>query len=579
MIRELWSDWPGFKRVKFNPHFNVITAERTKGSSSKDSRNGLGKSSVIAITRYLLGLGGLSAAKDTPLAEWTFYLSLNLHGEEITVARSPKRPGTVLIVSGRLAKWEDLGFEFQSSGGLRSIDSKSWAALLGAVSFLLPTIREEYAPSFGSLMSYFMRFGKDAFNDPFYHDSKQYEWDKQVNNAYLIGLNWRDVQQFQILRDKENAIKELQSLSDLGIMRDFIGARAELEAERGRIARNLETMREQLSTFHVAPQYTSIEESADELTSQINLLSNDNYSFRLLLSDYEEAQSADQQASYMDVETIYEEAGAAFDASFRRRLDDVRAFHERLIENRRKYLGSEINRLRAMIAGNERQISELDSRRAQLLRTLEANRALEQYTLLRGGLDEGQTRLALVDARLVAVNQVESARAQLRIESELLHETLVRHYNERRAFVDNVARLFNHASEHLYAAPGDLVIVPGKRGYRYSYKIERKGSEGIGSAAIFCYDLALAQIWAERSSEVVIAHDSTLFDPIDERQLAHALELAEQRSRELGFQYICSLNTDRIPKGEFTEGFSIDNYTVLRLTDLTEDGGLFGIRF
>jgi uncharacterized protein YydD (DUF2326 family) len=82
-----------------------------------------------------------------------------------------------------------------------------------------------------------------------------------------------------------------------------------------------------------------------------------------------------------------------------------------------------------------------------------------------------------------------------------------------------------------------------------------------------------------RGSPRLLIHDSTIFDPVDSRQRAVALELAQREAEQSGIQYICTMNSDMVPFEEFTEGFDIEKYVRLRLTDATDDGGLLGMRF
>jgi len=75
---------------------------------------------------------------------------------------------------------------------------------------------------------------------------------------------------------------------------------------------------------------------------------------------------------------------------------------------------------------------------------------------------------------------------------------------------------------------------------------------------IFCYDLVLAQLWAKRSrSPIFLIHDSILFADVDERQKALALEVAAKESKQKRFQYICTLNSDNIPKKDFRDDFEL----------------------
>ncbi len=140
--------------------------------------------------------------------------------------------------------------------------------------------------------------------------------------------------------------------------------------------------------------------------------------------------------------------------------------------------------------------------------------------------------------------------------------------------------LFNANSQFLYKAPGNLAIDIDRTGFKFNINIERSGSHGIDNMKIFCYDLMLAQLWAERNpSPGFLVHDSTIFDGVDERQVARAIERAASESRKRGFQYICILNSDTLPKDDFSPGFNIEEFVRLRLNDASPSGSLFGVRF
>jgi uncharacterized protein YydD (DUF2326 family) len=97
---------------------------------------------------------------------------------------------------------------------------------------------------------------------------------------------------------------------------------------------------------------------------------------------------------------------------------------------------------------------------------------------------------------------------------------------------------------------------------------------------ILCYDLVLAEVWAAKEhSPKLLVHDSMMFDGVDERQIAIGLELAAKKSADCGFQYICTLNSDTIPWDDFSEGFDLNQYVRLKLTDRVPSGSLFGMRY
>ena len=78
---------------------------------------------------------------------------------------------------------------------------------------------------------------------------------------------------------------------------------------------------------------------------------------------------------------------------------------------------------------------------------------------------------------------------------------------------------------------------------------------------------------------VLYAGALPLFADVDERQKALASELAAKEAEKQGFQYICTMNSDSVPYSSFSSAFDFGRYVRVRLTDKTEDGGLFGIRF
>ena len=93
-------------------------------------------------------------------------------------------------------------------------------------------------------------------------------------------------------------------------------------------------------------------------------------------------------------------------------------------------------------------------------------------------------------------------------------------------------------------------------GYRFDVEIAGSPSEGISKMKIFCYDLMLIAFARQRGLGMdFLIHDSTIFDGVDPRQRAHALELAAAMAQKYGFQYICTLNTDMVPVDDFSATF------------------------
>ena len=85
-------------------------------------------------------------------------------------------------------------------------------------------------------------------------------------------------------------------------------------------------------------------------------------------------------------------------------------------------------------------------------------------------------------------------------------------------------------------------------------------------------------IKANRAPRILV-HDSLLFDSMDDRQVASCLNIGARMADKYGFQYIVTLNSDRLAAAE-AEGFERRDYVIEPvLTDADASGGLFGFRF
>ena len=125
-----------------------------------------------------------------------------------------------------------------------------------------------------------------------------------------------------------------------------------------------------------------------------------------------------------------------------------------------------------------------------------------------------------------------------------------------------------------------MVIDIDETGFKYDVEIDKSGSEGIEKMKIFCFDLMLLQIMSKQNNRLnFLIHDSGLYDGVDSRQRALALEHASKVSSANNAQYICTLNSDMVPREDFSEDFNFDEHVRLTLTDEAPSKSLLGFYF
>lgn len=582
MIRAIRCNKDSFNAIEFKQGFNVVLAERTKESTRKDSRNGLGKSTLIEIIHFCLGANKGETLSKSEMDGWEFTLDLDLAGKTYSVTRNTLDTNKI-IIEGDCSEWK-IKPSVDEKTKKQIFSSREWNRCLGTLMFGLQPVYGDYKyiPTFRSLISYFIRRDgqSGAFLNPFQQYKNQLEWDKQINNSFLLGLGWEFASKWQVLKDRIKILDQIKQEAKSGLLKNLLGSIGELEALKIRLQSQVNQEKEQLDNFKVHPQYNKIEDDANNMTKLIHENVNSNINGKRLLEYYEESLKEETDAKPRLVTKVYEEAGIIFPEVITKKIDDVMSFHKKVVTNRKDFLDSEIKRIKKDILKREQDIKVLIDKRVELMQTLQKHGALKEYTQLQSNHQDTVSQLKDVTIKLNNLQKFEQGKSAISVEQELLQQEAKNDLSERTFQKETAILTFNENSKYLYEAPGILSIDISKTGFKFKVEIKRSGSQGIGNMKIFCYDLMLAKIWARKDKTPgFFIHDSIILDGVDERQIALALQLANLESQKDDFQYICTINSDNIPRGDFDKDFDFDKYVVKTLTDVKPEGSLLGVRF
>ncbi len=399
--------------------------------------------------------------------------------------------------------------------------------------------------------------------------------------SYLLGLDWTIPQRWQQVREREKSLRELKKAVADGTFSSIIGNSAELRTKLTLSEERSRQLREQVSSYQVLPEYHNLENEASQLTRELGTLADENTIDRLLLSELQEALKHEVDPSVSDLERLYKEAGVILSEAIVRRFEDVRQFHESIIENRKLYLGSEVTAATHRVKAREEQMTRINNRLAEVMAILQSHGALEQFAKLQSELAKREAETESIRQQFAAAEQLEGQKSELEVERRRLELRLRQDYREQEGTLRHAILAFEEISRELYEEAGNLTIDASTNGPRFEVTIRGEKSKGINNMQIFCFDMMLMRLWAERGmGPGFLVHDSHIFDGVDERQVAKALQIGERAARDLNFQYIVTMNSDAVPPHELPDKFDLREYILpIRLTDATEDGGLFGIRF
>lgn len=571
----------------FHPGFNVVLADRTRDSEAEEkrTRNGAGKTTLVEIIHFCLGskISKNSVFKNDNLKGWSFILEIDIGANRYCIERSTDCPNKIYIDGKISALCFDCKYDKVAHRYFVSPSNFNKAMLEEFYGIQVTDNNQQYIPSFRELISYVIRRNVEGYKNAFEFFSRQKTSSVQACNAYFLNLSMEYAAQFQGLKEKKKGIDDYKNAAKSGVIGSFSLNIGELSTEVITRQNDADSLKSQLDTFQIHPQYEDISNKANAITEQLHCLTNTLLLRQRLLERYESSYAENtSDIPTADIEKVYSEAGVLFSDSVLQPLSEVFNFHKAIVANRKEYLHNEIISIRKEIIELNAQIENLSVQRAEMMKVLKTHGALAEYTLMQDRYASAKQLLEDAKKRLESAEYIEDSKSRLKIENQELLIKSRQDYNERIQTREQAVSLFKVNTEFLYPEAGTLTIDLKETGYSFGVDIKSSRSQGVNYMKVFCYDMVLAELGHARESYPnFLVHDSTIFDGVDERQVARALMLAQIKCDNLGFQYICLVNSDMVPYQEFDNEFAaqFNNNIVLRISDNQENGGLLGIRF
>lgn len=584
MIHKIYSSDPRFKTLSLRPGLNVILADTTRPSEKQATRNRAGKSSIIEVANFVLGSSVRKSDlfKLPELKDQSFGMVFDAGESLVTATRRGETPAEVIVESADMDSWP-LKMN-RALDDIYSLRVGAWTSLLGSLMFSMPFTRGglTHGPTFRMALPYFLRIARvGGLSLPEATSSDQQVWQRQVSLTYMLGLDWSIPQACQGVREQEKLLATLRSKTGKGALPFLGGKVSELRTKLAVSEDRLAELRRQLATFQVHPQYHELEREASSLTEKISRLANENTINHRVVNRISNSLRNEAPPSDERVLNMYQEAAAAMPERVTKRLEDVRRFHRSVTANRVAHLSSELDLTKRRVIEVDESIRVLSDRRAVVMMVLSSHGALDHFSDLQTELGHLESDVQTVRQQLDAARLLESKTTQLEIRRGELQRDLQQNFSDEAQLVDEAIVTFSRLSNRLYESPGSLHITATDNGPQIGVDIEGMRSEGIRHMQIFCFDLMLLELMSRRNSGPgFLIHDSHIFDGVDSRQRATAIQLGAEKSESLGFQYIVTMNSDDVPYGSFDEDFDFDSHVLdIRLTDEDEAGGLFGFRF
>ena len=568
-----------FKTLVFKPGLNILVADRTESSDQGDSRNSIGKTSFVKVLRYVLG-GNRSEGLDAPeLNGHVFEATLALSsvggtGEDVVQVSRGLTPTTKVEVRGWTAIAET-----------QSIHVDDWRALLGEHLFHIPG--EVSRPTPGQLWAQLIR---SFFTKPTKVNASEPDWESGVRVGHFLGLSPEILAKSGDLDQLTKRGKALRSAVKEGALAHLSLNEPQLRAQLVAARRQRTKMEESLRDFKVDERYAHHQRQADLLTASIQKLNDEGLALQRRYAELEtalldEVDPREDAALLAKVAQVYVELGVVLPELVSRRYDEVAEFHHSVVRNRRGFLQDELNSVSGRLAAVEEERRRLDSDRAETMRLLSETVALDTFLAVQRDVARLDAGVADLERRIEAAVSVSQISDQVHLRTAELVTSVRAELHERASSLNEPIALFSELGSEIYTdREARLLVEATDKGIlKVTPWISGDRSTGVLGVETFMFDIVclISGIKGQRAPRILV-HDSHLFDAIDSRQVASCLNIGARLAEEHGFQYIVTLNSDFLDSVQSqSEGaFDAEPYIMsTRLTDATEDGGLFGFRF
>lgn len=563
-LHELGSSDSRFKRLRFHEGVNILLADKTTESTSGDSRNGAGKTSFVRIMRYLLGGGIADSLKVEALSKHSFWAKLDL-GESAGISRveRPISPRTKVHLDGATISVDD------------------WKRELSAILGIPDSVRK---PTVGQL---FGQLARDYFGDPLKTHRVESDWESGIRMGFFLGFSPEILAKAGEVTALEKNRKALSRAISEGAIGAITLSEPELRARLAQAREKRSRLESNLSGFRVDEQYADHQADADRLTHAIRELNDEGLSLERRKRDLEIAMTEERPAVAgtdlaKQLESMYAEVGIVLPGAATHRFAEVAEFHASVVRNRQMYLQAELLSVTQRLAEVNSERRALDQRRSSIMNLLNDSMALETFRSAERELTDLDALVADLERKLELVQSVSATGIRLRAMMSEAESSVRTEIADRELPLESAIVLFQQLGEEIYADRNvSLLIEATRKGVlKIVPRIDGDASAGILGVKTFLLDMVctVTAIQLGRAPRILI-HDSQLFDSMDDRQIASCLNIGARLADEVGFQYVVTLNSDRLTAAE-SEGFDRRSYVIDPvLTDSGEEGGLFGFRF
>lgn len=557
-LQKLYSKPEIFKPIFFESGINLILGEKVsedKALTHKDKKtNGVGKSMCVEFINFcLLKEESKSRVSQIPLDKishsTTIKLDLIIGDVKLTISRNLAEPDKPVI---------DLA---DNSISFLSIDDATGYLDTLFKRSLVDSTSE--SPSFRELMGPLIRDERSNFQDIVNcYDLKQkvpYA-DQAKTHLYFFGLDPSSITELKKLNKKIEERAKTYSYLKNKLTEDGKKKIKDIKAELNAVEGELKKAEVSLNKFESDPMFQLNQNALVSLESNIDLLRQRQIVLKTEIRRIELLPKM-EHIDLADIEIVFNRFKDGLGGLVVSSLDQVISFKKKIESYQTTLTDNKLKDLRRELSQSLVDLRDLDLKRSQLLSGLDNSGLLKDlknsFTLYNKRKEEISASITNLANYETAEREIDNLKTKKSNTLSVLNSNLF----ESSAVIKFFEKTLIGIHEYIMGNSGvsfSIDAVSGKDIVELDLRIDDDGSHSVDRTKIFIYDTGLMfNEFTMKKHPQFLIHDN-IFD-VDQDTLVRSLNyLAEQEEKGYEFQYILTLNRDKISMEEQRNEINLD---------------------
>ncbi len=551
--------------IVFKNGFNFIFGKKDSSSESKETLNGIGKSTLADLIDFCL-LADFSSRnkrlykeKDR-LENHKIILEFEIQGVDYIIKRS-------------ITDTKNIEFGFINQEEVISI--KDAKEILLKLIFKNPTYdgcaNEKW---YRSLMAFFIKVHKRKkgdFSDPINYLTQSNKL-SELNqyHFFLMGLDNNLLCQNYALqkdvRDRNTAISQVKRLVEKGYGISINDVDSQLRKLKNEISK----ARAAVDAFKLAEQFKDVETRLNELTVKIKSLSEQNFWMEKKVKSYRESYNQNDNLSdskIKGIERLYAEVNEQLSKIIQKSLKEAVEFRKKMALSREEFLKEEIQKLEAEINKNEKEKNEIDEQRRKLFLLLQSKEAFTDLTQAFYYLGEREKEYSDLESKTKTYKDLELEKlnykkqdAEIGIEMNTFIESIK---DKIDAFEQLFSEVYNQIYPQSMSSGFSIASSDSVDKVTINISFDRDESKGWNKGRTLVYDISILLNAIRNNIQMprFLLHDG-IFDGMDRSQFVELYHYVQNLQKEgYAFQYIVTMIEDGELNGNFgdTDDLTVEN--------------------